>query len=173
MAELMVKGKRGNFLCLFDDDMAEQIFQHTWFAHYDKRMNTHYVQTTFRKAGIQRTLSMQRFVMNTPHGFHTDHINHNTLDNRKENLRVVTPAQNCQNRKLNQKNNKSGFFGVSFHKNNKKWIAKVSLMGKAHYLGLYLTPEEARDKVIEFKRKNMPFSIEARGEMNDWFGRFD
>lgn len=43
------------------------------------------------------TYSLHRFIMNCPAGMVVDHINHDTLDNRKSNLRIVTPYENSQN----------------------------------------------------------------------------
>lgn len=57
-------------------------------------------------------------------GFVTDHINGNKLDNRLENLRICNTSQNHCNKGL-QKNNKSGFKGVCWHKKRKKWRVKV------------------------------------------------
>lgn len=59
---------------------------------------------------------------------HIDHINRNTLDNRKENLRACTPSQNLFNRGKNS-NNKSGFKGVSWNKEKKKWIVRITKPG--------------------------------------------
>lgn len=61
-----------------------------------------------------------------------DHINHNTLDNRKSNLRIVTKAQNMMN---------SNFKGVS--PNGCKWYAHIKINQKMLNLGNYLDEEEA------------------------------
>ena len=53
---------------------------------------------------------------------HIDHINHNGLDNRKENLRICTNRQNSRNRKASKRNT-SGIKGVSRHKLSNKWQA--------------------------------------------------
>ena len=62
-----------------------------------------------------------------------DHINHDTLDNRIENLREVTNNENQKNRLIN-KNNPSGYSGV---RKNKKgiWVATISHQGKRIFLG--------------------------------------
>jgi len=52
-------------------------------------------------------------IANTPKGMHTDHINGDGLDNRKENLRVCTPQENCQNRRL-RSDSSTGFKGVAY-----------------------------------------------------------
>jgi hypothetical protein len=51
---------------------------------------------------------LNRFVMNCPHNFQVDHENHDTLDNRRKNLRIVLDIQNYKNKKTKNKNNKSG-----------------------------------------------------------------
>lgn len=81
-----------------------------------------------------------------------DHINGITIDNRICNLREATLSQNQHNRKA-QKNNKSGFKGVSWHKRIKKWYAVIKHQHKLIYLGYYDTPEKAseayKSKAIE------------------------
>ena len=73
-----------------------------------------------------------------------DHKNQNKKDNRIENLREATKAQNNENQKLN-KTNKSGFKGVSWQKKNNKWAAYISVNNKTKNLGLYETPESAHE----------------------------
>lgn len=71
-----------------------------------------------------------------------DHIDGNTLDNRKSNLRLVTTSQNQMNRGISYAN-KSGFKGVSWNKASKKWMAQIKANNVHYYLGLFDTKEEA------------------------------
>jgi len=72
-----------------------------------------------------------------------DHINGDTLDNRRENLRHCTQAENCRNRRKQTPASSSHFKGVSFHANTGKWQARVTLNGQQHYLGLFGTEVQA------------------------------
>lgn len=72
----------------------------------------------------------------------TDHIDGDGLNNRRNNLRVATPADNVHNTKR-AKNNTSGYKGVSWHKRMKHWAANIRLNDRAVFLGYFDTPEEA------------------------------
>ncbi len=65
-----------------------------------------------------------------------DHINGNKLDNRRENLRVCTLAENNRNRTI-YKNNKSGFKGVYWSRADKKWRAQIKINNRMIYLGIF------------------------------------
>ena len=82
-----------------------------------------------------------------------DHVNGDRADNRIENLRAVTRSQNQHNRKLN-KNNTSGYKGVSFDARLKLWKASICLEGKRIHLGSYKTLEEA-DSVVRKAREEL------------------
>lgn len=71
-----------------------------------------------------------------------DHRNRNGLDNRKENLRLVTRSQNNFNKRM-QSNNKSGVNGVFLRKNTNVWQAVIKLNGKNIYLGNFPKMEDA------------------------------
>ena len=85
---------------------------------------------------------LHRMVMQVEDGVLVDHINHETLDNRKCNLRKCTRSQNYMNEGLSVRNT-SGVRGVSYNKLRNKWIAQISLKGICHIQNKYDTFEEA------------------------------
>ena len=85
---------------------------------------------------------LHRLIMNTT-SLTVDHINGDTLDNRKSNLRLCTNADNLKNRVKLPKNNTSGILGVRFRKDRNKWYSELQADGKTIRLGSYLTKEEA------------------------------
>lgn len=85
-------------------------------------------------------LKMSRLIMDAPSSLFVDHINHNTLDNRRDNLRIVTPQQNNMNVKPRDKKTISG---VNRHNPSGKWKAVISINGKPKHLGLFENIEDA------------------------------
>lgn len=85
---------------------------------------------------------LHRLIMNAT-SLTVDHINGNTLDNRKCNLRLCTNADNLKNRINLPKNNTSGILGVRFRKDRNKWYSELQVNSKTIRLGSYLTKEEA------------------------------
>jgi hypothetical protein len=81
-------------------------------------------------------------VSNCPDDKIVDHINGNTLDNRKINLRICTAGENnCNQRK--RSDNTSGYRGVSYNKEKKRWVAYISKNGKRYSLGYFFDIEKA------------------------------
>lgn len=72
-------------------------------------------------------------------GLDVDHINGDTLDNRRSNLRVVTHAENLRNRNGAQANNTSGYVGVRPKYGGRRWVAEIA----GEYIGSFKTREEA------------------------------
>lgn len=72
----------------------------------------------------------------------TDHINGDGLDCRRANLRPSTTAENGRNRGR-QSNNTSGFKGVTWCKNAKKWKAQIGTDGGKRHLGIFVEPTDA------------------------------
>lgn len=71
-----------------------------------------------------------------------DHINGNTLDNRKQNLRIVTSQQNGMNSSI-RKDNTSGVAGVCWDKSTNKWLSRIGFNNKEITLGYYSRFEDA------------------------------
>lgn len=74
-----------------------------------------------------------------------DHINGNTLDNRRENLRLCNASQNAINAKLSVANT-SGTKGVGYDSHKKKWTATIQINGKNKLLGRYENKDDAINK---------------------------
>lgn len=87
---------------------------------------------------------------------HLDHIDGNPSNNKIENLREATDAQNIQNQRRPRANNKLGFQGVYKVKN--RYRAVVTTNGKGKHIGYFSTPEEAHKAYVLAKRKVHEFS---------------
>ncbi len=89
-------------------------------------------------------IPMHRFIMKTPKGMFTDHINGNPLDNRRSNLRICTAGENRLNMCI-PKNNTSGYKGVCKFKYSKSlpWTARININKKRFHLGYFKNPEDA------------------------------
>lgn len=79
-----------------------------------------------------------------------DHMNGIPADNRFENLRECSTAENCQNQGK-RKNNTSGFHGVHWHKLRRKWVASISVGMKRIQLGCFHDPAEAGAAYVKAK----------------------
>ena len=85
---------------------------------------------------------MQNVIYPPPEGMIVDHINGDSLDNRRENLRHVTWMQNTRNRKSHS-NTSSKYKGVTRRNDNGRWRAQIGANYKHYNLGTYATEEEA------------------------------
>ena len=93
-------------------------------------------------------------------GIEGDHIDRDTLNNRRSNLRVVTHAQNGQNRRWRLPESVSRFRGVSWHHVDRKWTATVKLNGKTNFVGYFSTEEDAGAAALEARRRLLPFATD-------------
>lgn len=89
-----------------------------------------------------KVILLHRAIMNCQQGMTVDHINHDTLDNRRCNLRIGTHRQNRCNSNM-YKNNTSGYKGVSWQRKNKRWNCYISVNNKTKMIGAFSKPEDA------------------------------
>jgi hypothetical protein len=102
----------------------ERVSQFKWRALWESHTKSFYAARTERIGGKRRMVRMHRFIMNAPDGTDIDHWNHNTLDNRRHNLRCVPHRQNQENQQK-QAGCSSKFKGVSWHKRDRKWMVYI------------------------------------------------
>jgi hypothetical protein len=128
---------------IVDAEDSQKISKYAWYISQ---------QGYVMNDSIKKSTLLHRFIMKANNGFVVDHINHNTLDNRKSNLRVVTPTENSMNQVLS-KRNKSSVKGVFWNETNQKWLAYITFKRKRIYLGYFedLNDAEAARKEAEIK----------------------
>ena len=85
---------------------------------------------------------MHHMVIKIPDGMVIDHINHDGMDNRSNNLRAATYSQNLYNRKKRSGATYSKYKGTHWHKIHKKWAARITFEKKTIELGYYLSEIE-------------------------------
>jgi len=124
-------------ICLVDVKDLPLLANYRWFANVNNRGRIDAMTVIQRKL-----VPISRFILNCPSGLVVDHINGNTLDNRRKNLRIVTRSQNAVNKGLNS-NNRSGYKGVNYDVARNKYVAFISVRGKMMYLGRFDSPELA------------------------------
>lgn len=130
-------------VALVDAADYEHISQWKWYAAWSPITCSYYAQRNAKLSeGRQRTVHMHRAILGLERGdgYHADHKDRNTLDNRRINLRKATSSQNQANSRVRAA---SGFKGVYWRKDLNKWNAQIGINRKLKNLGYYMTPEDA------------------------------
>ena len=120
-----------------DDDDYLRLSNFKWFAKNSRGI--FYAARTDRSNGSARTVFMHHEIVGRESGLVVDHINCNSMDNRKSNLRLVTQLVNARNRRSNR-NTSSKYKGVHKHKDG-GWVAQIGC--PRMYLGIFRNAEEA------------------------------
>lgn len=144
---------------LVDPDDFDRLGHHRWLLG-----GRGYVLRSVQRSGQRQWIRLHRDVMGLgaycDDKRQVDHINLDRLDNRKANLRVVTFAENMQNR-APRIGNHSKYRGVSWNARVCRWFAYVNVDGKRTYLGYFDDEDEAGRVAAEFRAQHMPFSADA------------
>jgi len=107
-----------------------------------------YAVRHIQERGRTKRIQMHRQIMATPRHLICDHVNHDGLDNRKQNLRNCTTEQNNANRRKRATSHgspvtTSQYLGVTYCRRRKKWVSYIKHKGKSRNLGLFAIEEEA------------------------------
>jgi hypothetical protein len=137
---------QGRF-AIVDDEDYHWLVRFRWCVGRTGAKHQHARRAARTSDGKFKDILMHRLIMGDPDGLQVDHINGDTLDNRRANLRLATPRQNMANQKV-KINNTTGFKGVSKAKatahTKKPYSAFINAGLRKHKnLGSFATAEEA------------------------------
>lgn len=136
MTHALIPLGKGHFAIVDEPDL-ELLSGAPWSVMRDKHTN-YAVRSVKREDGKWRNEYMHRVLVR---GDTVDHRNGNGLDNRRENLRPATKAQNLQN--IRRPPGASGFRGVEYYAKREKWRAHIGYGGKYLRLGYFDSAEDA------------------------------
>ena len=126
-------------VAIVDDEDYESVSLHKWY--YDGGYAVRNVRISSDKRVRER---LHRFIMKPTEkddDLVIDHINRNTLDNRKTNLRWASRSQNIMN--SCKKSKTARYKGITYHATTKKWRARIGIGNKRFSLGLFDSQEDA------------------------------
>ena len=132
--EIKLGGIKGGIALVSKEDYDE-LSKYAW----------HQTDTGYAMGTINNILKyMHRVIKNEPKGKVVDHINENRLDNRRENLRILTRSKNGEN-KRKQENTTSKYYGVCFKKDKKKYEVTIRHDNEPRYLGSFINEIDAAE----------------------------
>lgn len=128
---------------IIDDEDSWLLEQYSWTFNIcsDSRIYIQFCNSN--KNGELKQKKLHRIVMKASIDEFIDHIDRNTLNNCKGNLRSATPSQNSGNRKSNNNQVNSKYKGVGWSKQRKRWYARLGGDGPDRWLGQFSTEIEA------------------------------
>lgn len=150
-------------IALVDAENYEELSQFNWLCSDGYARRNVYIDRRH-----SQKVYMHRQILNAPKGLQVDHINGRTLDNRKENLRLCTNAENTRNQRKRNGRYSSSFKGVYWSKKDKRWHSRIMVNYKTISLGSFqdeIEAAKAYDKAAkelfgEFALLNFPESVQ-------------
>jgi hypothetical protein len=154
MKKIIAKDKR---IILIDNKDYKIFSKYDWFVGkrfiYAGRTHNYKIKNIWHSD----IYFMHNEIMGKKKGYLIDHINRNTLDNRRCNLRFATLSENQMNSGI-QKNNTTGYKGVSYCKRDKAFRASISFKGEKYDLGRFDTTKEAAIAYNKKAKELTPFA---------------
>lgn len=146
--EYNIDGNTVSIVCSSGDIILVDLDDlHKFEQYYWSKNKIGYAQA--RDCDTGKGILMHRLIMNTKDRSEiVDHINHNTLDNRKVNLRVCSQSKNMANQLLSKRNT-SGHKGVSWNKEKNKWEARITFKRNKMFIGYF----DNLDEAVEARRE--------------------
>lgn len=148
MKKIHLSGLRGKGkFALVDDEDYSELIKYRWMI-----TSKGYAVRYICENNTVICILMHRMLLNPPHKMVVDHIDNDKLNNCRNNLRVVTIAENIRRMSCNRKNTKL-YKGVWYVKTARKWVAAIKVNYVSHHLGRFNNPEDAARAYNEAAKK--------------------
>lgn len=135
-------GQRKTTIAIEDLTRAQE-FTGSWYPVFNKSTGTFYVEGSIKNDfGIWSSVKFHRWIVYAPENMQIDHENHDTLDNRRSNLRLCSHSENQRNRNVGTRGT-SVYKGVWWNTQKKKFLARIRVNNEAVYLGAFKTELDA------------------------------
>jgi hypothetical protein len=128
------------YVAIVDDQDFEVVNRHNWHAR--RNGNTAYAITNIGKGAARTSMFMHRLILGlSDPKVIVDHKNGCGVDNRRENIRICTPAENARNTRHFR--GESLYKGVKRGSSKRRWLARIMVNGERIDLGYFDTEEQA------------------------------
>lgn len=144
---------------IFNTEDYNIINEYSWYLLYDSTVKNFYVQADVKKDGKRTTVKLHRIILNPPSYLTVDHINRDTLNNTRNNLRICTSGENAQNKNIICTNT-SGYRGVSQTPGG-RWRARVQFKNKEFVAGTFDSALEAAEAAKNLRIKLFTHTVEG------------
>jgi len=139
---------------IVDPDDYQRLNKYEWEARRT-RNSPYYAarQDINRSTRKYKLIFMHKEIIEVGDGLFVDHINHNSVDNRKANLRPATQTQNNRNRRKFAGQSNSKYKGVYWKPRLEKWVAQIGVNRKVIHLGCFEKEKDAAKAYDEGAKK--------------------
>lgn len=141
----IMSDSHGMMCFIIDNDDVERVKQHKWLIFKAKNHDCCNAIYKYYAISSSKRVLLHRFITNAEKGRVVDHLNGNTFDNRKRNLKLCTYSENGRNQIKHARKSPKSIMGVYYNDKRNKWYAYITIEGKRHSLGYYEDEQGAID----------------------------
>jgi hypothetical protein len=153
----------GGQVTTVDESDYEWLSSYRWSIAGTPKQGKSYAATSIIRDGRRQTTYMHRLILNAPHGVEVDHIDGDSLNNIRANLRLVTTAQQRQN--ITFRRSTTGVRGVTWSKQKGKYQVRVKVNGHTYHGGFYDALEEAAKAAVVARKRYMTHAHDPNVEL--------
>jgi hypothetical protein len=142
-------------VALVDDADFELLNDFKWSYRPERNGAQDYAVRHKKVNGKDRLAYLHREILPAPEGHEVIFLNHDRLDCRRENLKIVSKEEARQHHRV-RRDSKSGIKGVRYNADTDTWSAFVYRSGRCFHVGTYYSPEQASAAYVQALREENP-----------------